>query len=84
MNNFVTLQISAKLFSGFTYKIPREIINNMSPTDIVNEVKIYMINVFDNYGLYIVSEEAKKLQLHIHDKLPFITNNTIYLCDHKY
>ena len=54
MNAFVTLQISTKTFSGFTYKIPSEIVNIMTVDYIIDEVKTYMVNIFDSYDLYLL------------------------------
>ena len=56
----------------------------MTVDDIINEVKTYMSNVFESYNLYLLKEEIKQLELHIHDNLPFISDDIIYLCDHKH
>ena len=77
-------KISTKTFSGFTYKIPSEIVNIMTVDYIIDEVKTYMVNIFDSYDLYLLKAEAKQLELHIHDELPFTSDKIIYLCDHKH
>ena len=79
--DFITIQISAKIYAGFQYKIPKEIINNMTAEEIIKEVKVYMKNFFTNpHDLYLLREGIDKLELHIHDNIPY--NTIIYLCDH--
>ena len=56
----------------------------MTVDDIIDKVKTYMINIFDSYDLYLLKAEAKQLELHIHDELPFTSDKIIYLCDHKH
>jgi hypothetical protein len=80
--DFITIQISAKIYAGFQYKIPKEIINNMTSEEIIKEVKIHMKNFFTNpYDLYLLREGIDKLELHIHDDIPY-NRPIIYLCDH--
>lgn len=83
MSEFVTLQISAKIYCGFQYKIHREIISKMTIDEIINEFKIYMKNFFEIHNLYILKDGIDPLILHIHDDIPF-TNDIVYLCDHKH
>ena len=78
---FINIQISAKIYAGFQYKIPKEIINNMTSEEIIKEVKIHMKNFFTNpYDLYLLREGIDKLELHIHDDIPY-NRPIIYLCD---
>lgn len=81
---FITFVISATNYSGFTYKIPKNLVYNMSLADIINEVKIEMKNFFSNpHDLYLLKEGIDKLELHIHEELNLETKDIIYLCDHK-
>ena len=81
--DFITIQISAKIYSGFQYKIPKDIINKMSEEEIIVETKTYMKNFFNNNNLYILKDGIDTLQLHFHDTIPIKDDITIiYLCDH--
>lgn len=81
-DNFITFQISAELYSGFQYKIPKEIVKKMTNKEIIDEVKIYMKNFFGKpHDLYMLKQGVDKLKLHIHDQIED-SNNIVYLCDH--
>ena len=80
--NFITMHVSAKLYSGFQYKIPKVIINQMSSDEIIQEVKVYMKNFFTTpQDLFLLRDGVDTLELHIHDDIPF-NKPIIYLCDH--
>ena len=80
-SEFITVQISAKLFAGFQHKIAKEVINKMSVAEIIDEVKIHLKNFFSfPFDLYLLREKVDDLQLHIHDDIPF-NRPIIYLCD---
>ena len=38
-DDFITIKISTKLYTGFTYKIPKEIFIKMNTEEIIKEVK---------------------------------------------
>ena len=80
MSEFIIIQISAKMYSGFKYKIPKEIYKHMTIDEVIKEVKIYMKNFFNNYDLYILKDGVDSLELHFHDNIPF-DQDIIYLCD---
>ena len=81
MSDFITIQISAKIYSGYQYKIPKELYPKYSEEEIINEVKIGMKNFFNSHNLYLLSEDIDTLKLHFHDKNTH-PDNIIYLCDH--
>ena len=81
-DDFITFQISAKLYAGFQHKIPFIIAKTMTHEEIINQIKINMKKFFSNpHDLYILKDGVDKLKLHIHDEIKD-TNNIIYLCDH--
>jgi uncharacterized membrane protein YkgB len=81
--DFITIQISAKIYSGFQYKIPKDIINKMTEEEIIIETKTYMKNFFNNNNLYSLKDGIDALKLHFHDTIPIEDDITIiYLCDH--
>ncbi len=77
---YTTVQISAKLYAGFQYKIPTDVIKNMKEEDIIQETKTYMKNFFNSHNLYLLSEKIDNLELHCHDTE--YDKKVIYLCDH--
>ncbi len=77
----IILQISAPIYSGFQYKIPKSCILYMTPNEIIQEIKIYMKNFFKSYNLYILEEGIDNLNLHIHDDIS-IEKDIIYICNH--
>lgn len=80
---YTTIQISAQLFSGFQYKIPTDLLKNMSNDEVIKETKIYMKNFFDTHNLWILKDKVDELEFHIHDDLEKLDETKIlYLCDH--
>lgn len=80
-DKFMTIKISAKLYTGFEYKIPIDIFNKMTMKEIIIEVKTYMKNFFSHpHNLYMLKEGVDNLDLHMHDDIPF-NRPIIYLCD---
>lgn len=75
---FTIINISAKIFSGFQYKIPKEICKNMEINEIILETKNYMKNFFKIHNMWILEKEVDNLNLHCHN----IDYNNLYLCDH--
>jgi hypothetical protein len=80
-SNFIIIKISAEMYSGFTYKIPKAIFNIMTPKEIIKETKTYMKNFFQTHDLYLLKDGVDALELHFHDDIPF-DGDLIYLCDH--
>jgi len=78
---FITVQISAKIYSGFQYKIPKDIFNNMNFDEIVKETKDYMKLFFKQNNLYLLADQIDNIgELHFHDDIPY-NRDIIYLCD---
>ena len=78
---FMTVQISAKTYTGFQYKIPKDIFNNMIFDEIVKETKDYMKLFFKQNNLYLLAEGIDNNgELHFHDDIPY-NRDIIYLCD---
>ena len=84
LEDFITIQLSAKIYWGYQYKIKKNRINMMSRDEIIAEVKTSMKNFFTvPYDLFLLREGVDKLELHFHGNDPFDNNSTIvYLCDH--
>jgi hypothetical protein len=76
---YTTIQISAKIYGGFQYKIPTELFNKMSYDDVIKETKIYMKNFFKTYKLYELCNNIDDLSLHMHDDL--YSKKIRVLCD---
>ena len=82
MSDFITIQVSAKTYSGFRHLISKDVIRNMSEKDIIDGVKNEMKRFFSSpHDLYLLKSGIDDLQLHLHDQMPF-ENDIIYLCDH--
>jgi hypothetical protein len=80
-DDFITIKISTKIYTGFSYKIPKEIFMQMNTEEIIKEVKMYMKNFFTTpHDLYFLREGVDKLELHMHDDIPY-NRPIIYLCD---
>jgi len=79
-SKFITVQISAKIYAGFQYKIPKDVIKNMTSEEIVLHTKKYMKNFFETYNLYLLKNGVDELELHFHDDIPY-NRDIIYLCD---
>jgi hypothetical protein len=77
----IIFQISAPIYSGFQYKIPKSNVEFMTSDEIIKEIKIYMKNFFESYNLYILHQGIDNLQLHIHENIT-IDKDIIYVCDH--
>jgi hypothetical protein len=83
MKNFVTFQISSKLYWGFQHKILYDYCNNMTDDEIIKEIKTSMINFFTHpHDLYILKDGLKDLHLYIHENRPFSISKIVYVCDH--
>lgn len=76
---YITIEISAKLFKGFEYKMTFEHFSKISSEEVINEVKTYMKNFFKIYNLYELSDKVEELILHAHDNL--YNPDVIILCD---
>ena len=77
---FMTIQLSAKIYAGFQYKIPKDVIKNMTSEEIILHTKKYMKNFFETYNLYLLKNGVDDLELHFHDDIPY-NRDIIYLCD---
>lgn len=82
MNDFVIIQISAPIYGGFRYSIPKYFIETMTQDEIIKEVKIFMKNFFEIHNLFILKEGVDKLELHFHEEIDK-NKDVIYLCNHK-
>ena len=80
-NDFIIIEISAKIYAGFQYKISKNTLKNMKTSDIIDKVKIYMINFFKTHNLYLLQEGVDNMKLHFHTDILF-NKNIVYLCDH--
>ena len=81
-SEFITVQISAKVYAGFQYKIPKDIFNTMNIGEIINEITVYMKNFFKTHNLYLLERGVDEMSgLHFHDDIPY-NRDIIYLCDH--
>ncbi len=77
----IIFQISAPIYSGFQYIIPKSNVQFMTSDEIIKEIKIYMRNLFQSYNLYVLKDGIDNLNLHIHEDIS-IDKNIIYVCDH--
>jgi hypothetical protein len=79
--NLITIKILAKPYNGFEYKISKKNFHKMSNFEIIEDVKIHMKKFFTNpYDLAILRDGVDKLDLHLHDDIPY-NRPIIYLCD---
>lgn len=81
--DLITIQISAKTYSGFKYPIPREYLKNTSDEDLIKEVKQFMKNFFKLHNLYLLEHDVDDLKLHFHESKD-TDKDIIYLCDHEH
>ncbi len=78
---FITIKIRARPYTGFEYRVPKDIFKKMTSAEIVQEVKTYMKNFFTNpHDLPFLREGVDKLELHFHDDIPY-NRPIMYLCD---
>ncbi len=83
-DEFITVKVRARPYSGFEYKIPKNICYKMSSQEIIKEVKTYIKNFFTNpYDLPFLREGIDKIEFHIHDDIPY-NRPIIYLCDDEH
>lgn len=81
INEFITIKILAKPYTGFEYRISKDICHKMKSHEIIQEVKKYMKNFFTNpYDLPFLRNDIDKLNLHFHDDIPY-NRPIMYLCD---
>lgn len=78
--HFITIQVSAPLYWGFKYKIPRQYVLNTKHEDLINELKQYMTNFFTTHNLVELAEGVSKLNLCIHQNLLKLDFDVIYAC----
>ena len=78
----IRFELSAQIYGGFYYDIPKIIANMMTSEEIINEIKIYMKNFFHSHNLHMLREGVNELHFHMHDTAPFKEDTTIYICDH--
>ena len=77
--SYFTIEISAKLFKGFQYKMSIEQFSKLGSQEVIFEVKNYMKKFFRSYNLYELSEKVDDLDLHMHDNL--YDPEVMILCD---
>ena len=76
----VIVQVSARYYWGFRCFISLDDIKKMSNDDIVNYVKNEMKIFFKSYNLIDLFEGIDDLELHIHDKIDYISDQILYVC----
>jgi hypothetical protein len=79
MTDFTKVQISAKIYWGFSVDFDNKRLKNMGKKDIINEIKLFMKSFFHIHNLEELKEGIDKLNLHIHQDI--ILGQTIYVCD---
>ena len=80
----ISIKISAKIYSGYTYRIEKKLFVILSDEEIIKLVKYDMEDFFGKHDLWILKDGIKDLKLHFHEDIKNITVDTIYLCDHKH
>jgi len=80
----ISIKISAKIYSGYTYKIEKELLKVLSKEEIITLVKYDMEDFFGKYDLWILKNGIKDLILHFHEDIKKVNLDEIYLCDHKH
>jgi hypothetical protein len=80
---FITIQVSAKTYWGFKYKVPMIYALNVTSETLAKETQIYMKNFFDLHNLQELKEGVDKLNLHIHSSISE-TDTIVYACDHTH
>lgn len=80
-NQFITIQVSAKTYWGFQYKVPIIYAMNVSSEILVKELKTNMKNFFSTHNLQELKEGIDKLDLHIHHNIQQ-SDTIIYACCH--
>lgn len=81
-NQFITLQVSAKIYWGYQYKVPLMYSLSVTSETLIHELKIHMKNFFSSHNLEELKEGVDKLNLHIHQEIN--THSTVvYVCSHK-
>ena len=82
---YITFQLSCKLYSGFQYKIDNEKIDFMTDEDIINDIKTKLKDILHTYNLEILKEGVDSLKLHLHDDFRNEKcARIIYICDHEH
>ena len=82
VERFITLQVSAKIYWGFQYKVPLEYALNVTPESLAKETQTHMKNFFDTHNLQELKEGVDKLHLCIHGEINEL-DTIVYVCDHK-
>lgn len=77
------VQLSHKLFQGFTFKIPYETehLDLQSQNNLINETcKMLLLDYFNSKNLVVLMDEVKNLKVHLHQRLK--RNEDNWACDH--
>lgn len=82
METFITIQVSAKIYWGFKYMVPRDYALNATPESLATETQTYMKNFFEQHNLQELKDGVDKLNLHFHQNIS-PTDTVVYVCDHK-
>jgi hypothetical protein len=79
MNSEIVLVLSGTQMSGLRYNVDREWAMEATMEDITDLMKEIMIDLAKKYGMYILLEVAKNVDLHIH--YPYDKDSKeIYVC----
>jgi hypothetical protein len=81
--HFIIIQVSAKTYWGFQYKVPLIYALNISQESLARETQMYMKNFFDIHNLEELKQGVDNLNLHIHNPI-LSTDKVIYACDHDH
>ena len=76
---FITLQISARIYWGYQYKVPYEYAISVSKEALIEEIKIDMKNFFTVHNLEELKEGVDNLHLHIHQDIQS-SQEVVFVC----
>jgi hypothetical protein len=78
---FITIQVSAKTYWGFQYKVPLVYALSVTRASLAKETQTHMKNFFETHNLQELKDGIDKLHLHIHQEI-LPTDTVVYACNH--
>ena len=76
----IKLTLSGTLMSGFSCVVPRAWALQVSHEELITVLRIRLIDLFRDNDMYVLTEQAKNLNLHIHASYNN-QSSEIYICE---
>lgn len=79
----IRVQVSAPVYWGYSMDFEVEHLNQLTPEQVIQEVKRCMASFFRQNNLLELAEGVQRLELHVHQSIRGLApGSTIYVCSH--